>query len=467
MTLATVPRYDGDREVEGGERAVVIGASMAGLLAARVLADAFDEVTVVDRDPLPDEPIARRGVPQAEHIHVLLEGGRATLEDLFPGYGEELLAAGGLVIDNARDVGFYSEGDFLAEGPRRIPLYCATRPLYERLVRRRVAALDGVHLRQGCRFRTYRVDDAGTTVEGAAVTDEEGGTEDLAADLVVDATGRASRTPARLEKRGYPSPAVDEVSIDLAYGTTLVERPADDRRAFLVTAFPPHTRGGAALPVEGDRWMVTLFGLHGDHPPRDPAGFREFAAGLPTPELSHLLDEQPRATEEITGYRFPASRRYRYEDLERFPEGLVVVGDAIASFNPIYGQGMSVAAFEALELHHALAAGGRDALARRFFERAAETVDAAWNMAVGGDHRFPRTVGPKPRGTDLANRYFSRLLRTAHADGVLADAFFRVLLMERPASSLLRPRIAWRVFAPARPTREIALRRRFASTRVR
>ena len=453
MTLSTVPRYDGNRSTERGGRAVVIGAGMAGLLAARVLADEFDRVTVVDRDPLPDEPIARRGVPQAEHIHILLEGGRATLEDLFPGYGADLLSSGGLVIDAARDVNFYTEDDFLAEGPRRIPLYCATRPLYEQAIRRRVTDLEAVHFRPGCRWRDYLVDERATTVEGVAVTDGNSGTEELPAELVVDATGRTSRTPTWLERHGYASPAVDEVSVDLAYSTILLERPADDRRAFVVTPTPPRTRGGAVHTVEDDRWVVTLFGLHGDHPPTDPAALEEFAAGLPTPALHRLLREQPRVSEEVSHYRFPANRRYRYEDLERFPEGLVVVGDAIASFNPIYAQGMSVAAFEAVLLRRALASGGRDDLARRFFERAAATIDDAWAMAVGSDHQFPQTAGPKPRGTDVMDRYLSRLLRTAHTDGTLADAFFRVLLMERPPSSLLRPGIAWRVFKPPRLTR--------------
>lgn len=448
MTLATVPRY-ADRQKPGrGGHAVVVGASMAGLLAARVLADEFDEVTVIDRDSLPDEPVARRGVPQARHLHILLKAAQATLEDLFPGYGEELISAGGIVIDGARDVNFYTEGDFLADGPRRIPLYCATRPLYEQIVRRRVADLPGVHLRSNCQFNGYLVDEGATTVEGVVMTHQE--TEELAADLVVDATGRTSRTPAWLEQHGYRPPAVEEVNVDLAYSTVLVERPADDRRAFVVTASPPYTRGGAAHTVEGDRWLVTLFGLHGDHPPTDPEGFAAFAAGLPTSELKRLLDEHTQVSEEITHYPFPANRRYRYEQLERFPGGLVVVGDAIASFNPIYAQGMSVAALEALVLHHVFGAGGREDLARRFFERAAGITDVAWKMAVGADFQFPQTTGPKPRGTDVMNRYLSRLTRKAHTNGTLSEAFFRVLMMERSPNSLLRPDVVLRVLGPTR-----------------
>jgi 2-polyprenyl-6-methoxyphenol hydroxylase-like FAD-dependent oxidoreductase len=448
VTLTTVPRYDGDRISKRQGRAVVVGAGMSGLLSARVLADGFDEVTVVDRDPLPDEPVARRGVPQSHHLHVLLEAGHATLEDLFPGYGEELLADGGLVIDGACDVDFYDGGDFLADGPRRIPLYCATRPLYEQLVRRRVADHDGVDLRPGCRSVDYLTDDAATTVDGVVVDREASTREELPADLVVDATGRTSRTPAWLDEHGYASPSVDEVHIDLSYSTAFFRRPDGDRRSFVVQPSPPHTRGGAVLPVEDGRWLVTLFGFHGDRPPTDAEGFAEFAASLPVPHPKRIVDGHARTSEGIVHYPFPSEVRRRYEDLDRFPAGLVVVGDAIASFNPIYAQGMSVAALEALILHSVLPTD-RDDLAPRFFRRAAETVDIAWNMAVGADFRFSRTRGPKPRGTDVSSLYLSRLVRRAHTDSVLSDAFFRVMMMERPPSSLLRPGVAWRVLGPA------------------
>jgi 2-polyprenyl-6-methoxyphenol hydroxylase-like FAD-dependent oxidoreductase len=456
MTLATVPRYGNDQKPERSGHAVVIGASMAGLLAARILTDEFDKVTVIDRDSLPDEPHARRGVPQAKHLHILLEAAHATLEDLFPGYGEELISAGGIVIDGSRDVNFYTEGDFLTEGQRRMPLYCATRPLYEQLVRRRVAAFDGVTLQSNCQFNDYIVDDGATTVEGVVVTQQE--TKEISADLVIDATGRTSRTPAWLEKHGYPPPVVDEVHVDLAYSSTLIERPVNDRRAFLLTASPPVTRGGAALPIEGGRWLVTLFGLHGDHPPTDKEEIGDFAAGLATPELKRLLDEHRHVSEEISHYPFPSNRRYSYEELDRFPDGLVVIGDAIASFNPIYGQGMSVAALEALALHRTLATADREELARHFFERVAPVTDIAWKMAVGADFQFPQTTGPKPRGTDIMNRYLSQLTYRAHTDGVLSDAFFRVLMMEQPPSSLLRPEIVWRVFKPTGVNREITPR---------
>ena len=445
MTLSTVPRYDGARVAEVGDHAVVVGAGMAGLFAARVLADAFAEVTVVDRDRLPDEPVARRGVPQSRHPHALLEAGRATIADLFPGCIEDVVAAGGVVTDFARGVDFYTEGDVLAEGPEPMETISASRPLFEHVVRRHVSALGGVTLRESCQCTEYRLDDAGRSVEGVVARDDDG-REELAADLVVDASGRTSRTPAWLASHGYTAPPVDEVEIRMAYSTTFVRRPADDRRTYLVPPSPPRARGGMAAPVEGNRWIVNIQGVHGETPPTDREGFAAYAASLPVPELKRILDEHEWDAG-IEHYPFPTNRRCRYEELDRFPGGLLVVGDAIASFNPVYAQGMSVAALEALVLHHALAEGGDD-LARRFFDRASAVVDVAWALAVGSDFGFTETRGEKPRGMAVFNWYLGRLVRRAHADGELTDAFVRVLSMERPPTSLLHPRVAWRVLGP-------------------
>jgi 2-polyprenyl-6-methoxyphenol hydroxylase-like FAD-dependent oxidoreductase len=280
------------------------------------------------------------------------------------------------------------------------------------------------------------------------IRNEAGGIEDISADLVVDCTGRTMSTPNWLETHGYRRPPRDEVEIDLAYGTITVDRPADDRRAFHVMPCPPRTRNAVVLPIENDQWIVTLSGIHGDHPPDDIEKLLEFAASLPIDDIEQLIEAHEITSTEIKRYPFPASVRRRYWELRGIPNGLIVLGDAIASFNPIYGQGMSVAALEALQLHHALAESGLDDLARRFFDRAESVVDDAWNVSVGTDFRFAETTGPKPPGTDLLNRYLARLTRKAHEDGTLADAYARVVTMQEPPTSLLRPRIAWRVLKP-------------------
>jgi len=421
---------------------------MAGLCTARILGDAFEDVIVLDRDPLPDGPIARKGVPQADQFHALMEAARATLEDLFPGFGEDMLKAGATLHDTSREVEFYMEGGFLADGDRRRSAYTATRLLYECVVRRRVAALANVDLRGNCQVTDYRLDETGGTVTGVRVRSTNGEKESLSADLVIDATGQTSRTPNWLEEHGYTPPPVEEVHVDVAYSTTFVDRPEGDRRGFGIVPAPGRPRGGALAPVEDGRWLITLWRMHDDTPPMDPERFKEFAAGLPVPHLKQLLDEHSWRTDRIGHYPFPSSLRRRYEALDRFPDGLLVIGDAIASFNPIYGQRMSVASLEAVQLHHALAADGTENLPWRFFDRASEPVDMAWNMAVGGDHQFPQTEGPKPRGADVLNWYLSRFLRKAHTDSTLSDAFLRVQMMEKSPTSLLHPALVWRVMKP-------------------
>lgn len=448
MTLRTFPRYDPGGLEGVGDRAVVIGASVAGLLAARVLADGFERVTVIDRDPLVDEPVARRGVPQSMQVHALMEAGRATIEDLLPGFGEDVLSDGGLLLDFGTDLRNFVDDDFLAFTRTRNPFYSATRPLFEQVLRRHVGDLDNVEVRGGYQFLEFLVEDA-SAVEGVRVRGHGvGGTTAVAADLVVDATGRTSRTPAWLAAHGFPSPPVDEVTVDVAYSTAVVERPRRDRRAYIVPPNAPTTRGGAVFPVEGDRWLVNLIGVHGDSPPTDAAAFAAFAESLPIPDVAQIYARHALADEEIYHYPFPTSRRHRYESLSDFPDGLIVVGDAVASFNPIYGQGMSVAALEALALHHVLAVDGLDRLGPRFFERAEPVVDGAWTLAVGSDFEFPQTTGPKPRGTDLVNRYTSRLMHRAQDDATLAAALIAVINMTVPPETLFRPSVIWRVLGP-------------------
>lgn len=456
MALEAIPEYDSGGVSEHGDHAVVVGGSMAGLVAARVLADGFGSVTVIERDSLPEEPAYRRGVPQARHAHVLQEAGRATLEDLFPGYSEDLQSAGAVVLDMASDFYFYNEGGFHAHGEESKPGYFATRPLLEHVTRRRLDDFDGVLIRDECQFVEFLGDDGMTSVDGAAIRNEGSEREEIAADIVVDATGRTSKTPTWLGDHGYQAPSVDEVTIDLAYSTVQINRPSDRQRAYLVMPCPPRKRGVGMFPIENGRWLVTFGGMHGDHPPTDEGDLADFAATLPVPEIERAITRQDIVSEGVDHYPFPSNLRRRYWELDRFPEGLVVIGDAVASFNPIYGQGMSVATLEALQLHHALATKGRDNLAPRFFDRIETVVEDAWSLSVGSDFRFPETTGPKPPGTDLLNRYFSRCHRKAHTDSKLSATFGEVAMMEKRPTALLRPGAIWRTLRPSLRRRESA-----------
>lgn len=446
MPLANIDPYDEERAPAVEGRAIVVGGSIAGLCAARVLRDAFDEVVILERDAVPDEPRTRDGAPQTAQPHAMLEAGRVTLEDFFPGFGDEILSAGGLQLDMSEAIEWYDGGGTVAKTDAELPALYASRPLFEHVVRERVRAFDEVRLRGECRFIGYEHDADAERVTGARFRDESGDETALEAALVVDATGRTSRTPAWLADRGYPAPDVDEVSVDVTYSTVRIDRPPDVRHRVLIAPEPDRPRGAAMLPIEGNRWEVLLQGIHGERAPADRETFLEWADSLPLEAIGRRLREREWLSE-IRRYPFPSSRRRRYRELDRFPDGLVVTGDAVASFNPVYGQGMSIAALDALALHHELA-DGLEGLGPRFFDRTSAFVDEAWRIAVGKDFAFEGTTGPKPFGTDLFNRYVDRLLRRARDDPALTEAFFRVFRLERPATSLLRPSVVWRVFRP-------------------
>lgn len=446
MTFNSVMGYEDGRASVIGERAVVVGGSMAGLCASGVLDDWFEEVVVLERDQFPEEPIIRDGAPQTSQPHALLEAGRQALDNIFPGFSDAVENAGGLLLDAGSVLEWYDQGGVVTEPESELPQFYASRPLFEHVVREQVRDLPDVHLRGECHLISYEHDSARNRVTGVQFRDETGTDTSMDAELVVDATGRTSRTPDWLADHGYPSPEVQEVEIDVTYSTTRIERPPDDHRGIMVAPEPDRPRGAAMLPVENGRWEVILQGIHGERAPADRETFIEWTEELPVDGIATAVREQEWVSD-IQRYPFPSSTRRRYDNLERFPDGLVVTGDAIASFNPIYGQGMSVAAMDAVVIHQELA-DGIEQLGPRVFDSTSEVIDEVWKLAVGNDFIFDETTGPKPFGTDIFNQYAARLIRRAHDDGTLAEAFLRVFRLERPATSLLHPRVLWRVFRP-------------------
>ena len=431
-----------------GERAVVLGGSMAGLLAARVLSDHYERVTIVERDALPDGSEHRPGVPQARHTHGMLACGARILERLLPGITAQVTPPDARDNDALRSGRWFNNGVFAAQAESGLEGFGVTRPLLESAVRQRVRELPNVDVIDGHAGQALIA--AGSRVVGARIRPRGGGAEsELAADFVVDATGRASRAPAWLAALGYEPPDEDTVEVGLGYATRFYRRsPADLDGDFIVNvaAVPPNRRMGIALAVEGDRWIVTLAGLLGDHPPLDDEGFLVFAAGLPTRVIHDLIQRIEPLTDAVRT-RFPAHRRVSYERLKRLPDRFVAVGDAVASFNPVYGQGMSVAAQEAELLDGLLGEGRVDGLPRRFYRAAAKTIDVPWDIAVGNDLRFPEVEGPRSPRVRLVNRYVGRLQRVAAHDPAVARAFFEVGNLVAPPTSLLRPGIAMRVLA--------------------
>jgi flavin-dependent dehydrogenase len=270
--------------------------------------------------------------------------------------------------------------------------------------------------------------------------------ETITADLVVDATGRGSHSPRWLEAMGFPKPPEERVEIALGYTTRLFRRSLldlDGDGAAVIPPTPETKRAGVMLAQEGNRWTVTLVSYFGNYAPTELEGFIEFARNLPAQYIYDVVRHAEPIGEAVSA-RFPASVRRRYEKLDRFPDGFLVFGDAISSFNPMYGQGMSVAALEAEALSETLAEGSSD-LGRRFFRKAATVVDTPWNIVVGGDLRIPETIGPRNAGVSFVNWYMSKLHRAAHHDPVVAMAFHKVGNLLAPPPSVMHPRIAARV----------------------
>jgi 2-polyprenyl-6-methoxyphenol hydroxylase-like FAD-dependent oxidoreductase len=438
-----------------GEHAIVVGASMSGLLAARALADHYERVTVIERDELrSDEP--RRGVPQSRHIHGLLARGGAALEAFFPGFGDELVARGAIRADLLADSLMCVNGGYLARASSGLTGLASTRPMLEGCVRRRLLQLSNVGLIDSCAVLQPESETHGGWVTGVRVVrkPDRGERTTMSADLVVDATGRGSRSPAWLGALGFDPPEREEIEVNITYTTRLYRRRADQLggvAAVIVAPGEPLWRGGGALAQEGDRWIVSLAGYHGDHAPPDDRGFAEFARSLPVGEL-HELASSAEPVSEFMSFRFPANVRRHYERLTRFPEGFLVIGDALCSFNPIYGQGMTVAALEASALRDCLARGPQR-LAQRFFEAAARITDVPWQMAVGQDLCHPRTRGRRTRAARALDWYVRSLQLAARRDAALGRAFIAVANLVAPPPTLVRPATLLRVLRGSLPGR--------------
>jgi 2-polyprenyl-6-methoxyphenol hydroxylase-like FAD-dependent oxidoreductase len=432
-----------------GEHAVVLGGSIAGLLAARTLADHFARVTILERDPLASDSRHRRGAPQARHTHGLLAGGLQAIERLFPGIRRQLESSGASPGDLLASTRWYLAGGFHVQHPSGLVALGQSRLLLEETIRSRVRALPNVAIRDEISVERLVTDYSQRDVIGVQLTDRrQNSGELLRADLIVDATGRGSRTPGWLAELGYDPPVEDRIEMTLMYATQLFRRQPGDLGGNLAVVIPaehPCKRSGVALAIDGDRWSVTLAGMANDVPATEPTAFRHFARTLPTPVLADFL-ATAEPLSEIETYRYPASIRRRYEQLSDFPGRYVVMGDALCSFNPVYGQGMSVAAMEA-ELLGQCVCGGLDRIARRFFRTAAKIVDTPWQIAAAADLEFPHVRGDRSWSARWMNAYVRLVHQAAHHDPTVAIAFHRVAnLLDRPAN-LLRPRVAARVLA--------------------
>ena len=442
----------------GKHRAVVVGASLAGLVAARVLRDDFDEVVIVERDRLPGGPEARSGVPQSRHIHVLLVRGAQILEEFFPGIRDELVRGGAPTVDWPSEVLWLAPAGWVQRTGTSFELISASRDFLEWVVRTRVLALDGVRLLEGHDAIGLVADAPPSRVTGVTIRSRaDGTTTRLDADLVADASGRNSRASEWLSTLGYPPPRDSVVNAFLGYSSRVYAPPDGidaDWKAMVLTSRPPDSkRAGVLFPINGGLWHVTLVGSGHDYPPTDESSFIEFARTLRSPILHDVLaDARPVTT--ISGYRRTENQLRHFERVGSFPDGLVVLGDATAAFNPVYAQGMSVAGLSGLVLQEGLRRGGTSAT---FQKRLAKAVATPWLLATSEDYRYPTTVGGRPSPvTRLMHRYVNRVVAVATVDNVVLDTFIGVVHLIRPPSALFHPAIAARVLrGPRRPAPDV------------
>ena len=417
-------------------------------------------MTVLDRDDLPVAAVPRRGVPQSQHGHVLLVSGQRVLEELFPGLSAALVESGATPLETGLDLRFYRYGLLWPTVPTGFEILAMSRPLLEHALRTRVAELPNVSVRAGVAVSGLLPAGPEWTAGPVGVRDAAiGGVRlddgvELPADLVVDCSGRGSRSDRWLAALGLPAPGAVEVKIGVGYATRLLRRsPGEfpEGKALLLLPAPPREKcSGLILPIEGDRWLVSVGGWHGEFPGADPDEFRQHAEALPHPAVAQLLAR----AEPLTGvmaYQFPSSRRRSFELLPAPPGGYVALGDAICSFNPIYGQGMTCAALEARELGRVLDrhGGASQAMARDFYRAVAGVIAVPWRFAVGGDFAFPETVGPRPRGLALLNVYTRGVQRAAQVSVDVRRTFTGVQQLVMPPSALFSPRILAKVLRAA------------------
>ena len=438
-----------------GEQAVVIGAGMAGLTAAGALADSFDQVVVLERDSLTEGPAYRVGTPQARHVHALLVSGQRALSELFPGFEQDLARAGAVPLRGGLDVRIERPGyDPFPQRDLGWLSYALSRPTIERAVRRRVESRANTTLRERCRVQEVLATPDGAAVTGVRYEDGGGASGTIAADLVVDASGRGALTLALLQSIGRPLPEETTIGIDLGYASCVFAVPDDastDWKGVMTFGHAPHnSRGGLMLPLEGNRWMATIGGRHGDVPPGDPEGFLTYARALRTQTIYTAISHAKRLGG-VARYGFPESVRRHFERLDVFPSGLLPIGDAICRFNPVYGQGMSVAAQEACLLQRLLERLGGVSnpiagLAPAFFAEVQPLIETPWSVAIL-DFVFPDTRGKRPADFETTLKFGVALIRLAAEDPAVHKLTAEVQNLLKPRSVYLDPALMQRALA--------------------
>lgn len=431
-----------------GRHAVVVGGSIGGMLAARVLSDHFDRVTLIERDRLPEGTANRPGVPQARHLHFFLKRGMMAVEELFPGVQSDLLSAGSHLLDQGKDFRILYRTGWSPKVACNLEICAFTRPLLETTIRRHLLQNPKVVMTEGCEVAGLVLDGSGERVNGVRLRPRgaaDGEETVLHADFVVDVSGRGSKTPEWLAALGYPAPEETVVDAFWGYATRIYEPvpgfSADWKSLFVLNRPPYQPRAGIIQPVEGNRWIVTVAGVMSDYPPTDEEGFLKFARSLSSPELYRAI-ECARPLSKIWGYRQTANRLRHYEKLSRMPQGFVTMGDAVCSFNPVYALGMTLTCLAVLELRDSLRKGRGQVETLRFQKRLSKLVADSWALTTSEDLRWPTTEGGEiTLKVKFMHWYLEQVMQLIPRSEEVFRRFQEVNHMLKPASALFHPKV--------------------------
>jgi 2-polyprenyl-6-methoxyphenol hydroxylase-like FAD-dependent oxidoreductase len=430
-----------------GGTALIIGGGFAGMLAARVLADFFGRVIVCEKDTLANDAYPRRGVPQGSHIHGPLLGTIQILTELFPGLPAALTACGAFTVNAGMGIRTFVGGRWLPQRDFDLSFPMQTRGLLEHAIRQQISLIPNVLTRTGS--RVLGLSNRGERITGVVVRSNDGADETIDGDLVIDASGRGSRLRQWLASLGYGEPHVSRINVDIRYVSCLVKIPPGYPDAHMGLRIRDGSRTGVSLPVEGGQWIISLSGRFGDYPPTEVAGFVRYAETL-NAELGQRLKSGEAG--KLTSYHFPSSLHWHYEAIPRFPHRLLPIGDAVMCLNPVYGQGMAAAAFQAKILATELAVSrtldlGLNGLTVKVLPRYADVLEYPWRTVAVGDFELDQTSGDRPAGLDESARFARALAELVDADAEVHRVSLRVQQLLDPPEILVRSGISARVLA--------------------
>ena len=442
------------------KQAIVIGASIAGLCAAAVLSEHFDRVTIIERDAYPEGASDhRKGVPQGRHTHILLRAGETILENIFPNIMDELRQKGARHFDATEGLLWFHYGKWKKKHCSGFMVHQQSRPLLENQILKRLVNNPRITFLRGYAAKQLLWSQNKKTVTGLMVEPTRATAQmgkqakTLKSELIIDASGRASILTKWLQKAAYETPKETRVGMDLQYSSRVFQAPITqipttqvnqtDWQAFAVYPAPPQeTRGGVLFKVEENKYILTLVGYIGDHPPKQNEGFLDFAKTLPVPDLYQQVKNLTPLSDVVI-YRYPYARRLHFENIKQHPQGIVALGDAVCSFDPVFGQGMSVALQEVELLQQQLQSGKWQE--KRFYQQVSKKLFLPWMLASMEDFRYPSVTGKRPVGLTMMQNYFKKIfLLSAKSEFVYAQ-LMRVFHMDVSPFILFSPTILWRM----------------------